>query len=66
MAVEGSPRGREPVSDAEVETLIRERMLRDPEIRQRLTDGLERLRRGQTEGPLITRDELQALLRELD
>jgi hypothetical protein len=43
---------------------VRERLLRDPAVRTRIEEGLERLRRGETVGPGMTREQLEGFLRD--
>jgi hypothetical protein len=45
---------------------VRDRLIADPEVRRRLEDGLARLRRGETLGAGVTREELQRLLRDAE
>ena len=57
----------EPVttpSEGEGDDVVRERLLRDPEIRKRLEDGLAALHRGETPASAVTRERLQDLLRD--
>jgi len=49
--------------DERTEKEVRDRLLSDPEVGQRLRDGVERLKLGNEAAPGVTRDALADLLR---
>lgn len=57
-----NPQDRRPLTDVE----IREYLMSDPEVRQRVAEGMERIRRHHDQGPLMTYEELCDYLRGLD
>ena len=62
----GAERADAQPDPTRAEQELRERLLHDPDVRRRLEEGLGRLRRGETDGPPLSRDELQSHLRDAE